>query len=177
MQGRRVLDMFCYTGGFSLAAAILGNAREVQGFDSSQRAVAQARANVERNGAANVRFECGDAFETLHALKSAGERFDGVVLDPPKFAKNRASVDDALRAYARLNRAALDVLAPGGILVTCSCSGHVSRDDFFFMLVHVAQQSGREIQVLEQRGASADHPVSVTCPETEYLKCFICRVG
>ena len=86
-------------------------------------------------------------------------------------------MDDALRAYARLNRMALDVLAPGGILVTCSCSGHVSRDDFFFMLVHVAQQSGREIQVLEQRGASADHPVSVTCPETEYLKCFICRVA
>jgi 23S rRNA (cytosine1962-C5)-methyltransferase len=174
---RRVLDMFCYTGGFSLAAALLGRAREVLGFDTSQRAVTQARANAERNGAANVRFECGDAFETLHALKTSGERFDGVVLDPPKFAKSRAAVDDALRAYARLNRAALDVLSPGGILVTCSCSGHVTRDDFFFMLVNVAQQSGREIQVLEPRGAAADHPVSVTCPETEYLKCFICRVG
>ena len=177
MRNRRVLDMFCYTGGFSLAAALLGKGSEVQGFDSSRRAVVQARASAERNGAANMRFECGDAFETLHALKTAGERFDGVILDPPKFAKNRAAVDDALRAYARLNRMALDVLAPGGILVTCSCSGHVTRDDFFFMLVQVAQQSGREIQVLEQRGASADHPVSVTCPETEYLKCFICRVA
>jgi 23S rRNA (cytosine1962-C5)-methyltransferase len=177
MRDRRVLDMFCYTGGFSLAAAVLGEAREVRGFDTSQRAVAQAHANAVRNVAGNVQFECGDAFETLHALRTAGEKFDGVVLDPPKFAKSRGAVDDALRAYARLNRAALDVLAPGGILVTCSCSGHVTRDDFFFMLVNVAQQSGRDIQVLEQRGAAADHPVSATCPETEYLKCFICRVS
>jgi 23S rRNA (cytosine1962-C5)-methyltransferase len=176
MNGRRVLDMFCYTGGFSLAATAVGQAREVLGFDSSQRAVAQARANAARNGLGNVRFECGDAFDTLHALKAAGERFDGLVLDPPKFARSRAAVDDALRAYARLNRLAVEVLAPGGILVTCSCSGHVTRDDFFFMLISVAQQSGREIQVLEQRGAAADHPVSATCPETEYLKCFICRV-
>ena len=175
MNGRRVLDMFCYTGGFSLAAAV-GKAREVLGYDSSQRAVAQARANAERNGLRNVRFEGGDAFETLHALKTAGEQFDAVVLDPPRFARNRGGVDDALRAYARLNRLAIDVLAPGGMLVTCSCSGHVTRDDFFFMLVSVAQQSGRDIQVLEQRGAAADHPVSATCPETEYLKCFICRV-
>jgi 23S rRNA (cytosine1962-C5)-methyltransferase len=176
MGDRRVLDMFCYTGGFSLAAALLGKAREAHGFDSSQRAVAQARANAQRNAAANVRFDCGDAFETLHALKTSGEHFDGIVLDPPKFAKNRGAVDDALRAYARLNRMALDVLSPGGILVTCSCSGHVTRDDFFFMLINVAQQTGRDIQILEQRGAAADHPVSATCPETEYLKCFICRV-
>jgi len=176
MNDRRVLDMFCYTGGFSLAAAAAGKARDVLGFDSSQRAVTQARANAQRNGLGNVRFESGDAFDTLHALKTAGERFDGVVLDPPKFARSRSGVDDALRAYARLNRLAIDVLAPGGILVTCSCSGHVTRDDFFFMLVSVAQQSGRDIQVLEQRGAAADHPVSATCPETEYLKCFVCRV-
>ncbi len=176
MNGRRVLDMFCYTGGFSLAAAALGKAREVLGFDSSQRAVAQARTNAERNCLGNVRFESGDAFDALHALKTAGERFDGLVLDPPKFARSRGGVDDALRAYIRLNRLALDVLVPGGILVTCSCSGHVTRDDFFFMLVSVAQQSGRDIQILQQRGAAADHPVSATCPETEYLKCFICRV-
>jgi 23S rRNA (cytosine1962-C5)-methyltransferase len=176
MHGRRVLDMFCYTGGFSLAAAGLGKAREVLGCDTSQRALAQAQANAQRNGLDNVRFESGDAFDTLHALKTSGERFDGIVLDPPKFARSRGGVDDALRAYARLNRLALDVLVPGGILVTCSCSGHVTRDDFFFMLVNVAQQSGRDIQVLEQRGAAADHPVSATCPETEYLKCFICRV-
>jgi len=176
MNDRRMLDMFCYTGGFSLSAAAVGKAREVLGFDSSQRAVAQAQTNAERNGLHNVRFECGDVFDTLHALKTAGEQFDGIVLDPPKFARSRGAVEDALRAYARLNRLAIDLLAPGGILVTCSCSGHVTRDDFFFMLVGVAQQSGRDIQVLEQRGAAADHPVSATCPETEYLKCFICRV-
>jgi 23S rRNA (cytosine1962-C5)-methyltransferase len=176
MNGRRVLDMFCHTGGFSLAAAAQGKACEVLGFDSSQRAVDQARANAQRNGLGNVRFESGEAFETLHALKTAGEQMDGIVLDPPKFARSRSAVDDALRAYARLNRLAIELLAPGGILVTCSCSGHVTRDDFFFMLVGVAQQSGRDIQVLQQRGAAADHPVSATCPETEYLKCFICRV-
>ena len=176
MTGRRVLDMFCYTGGFSLAAAALGKAREVLGLDASQRAVGQAQANAERNGLDNVRFESGDAFDALHSLKTGGQQFEGIVLDPPKFARSRNAVEDALRAYARLNRLAIDVLAPGGILVTCSCSGHVARDDFFFMLVSVAQQSGRDIQVLEQRGAAADHPVSATCPETEYLKCFICRV-
>ena len=176
MNGRRVLDMFCYTGGFSLAAAARGQAREALGFDSSSRAVAQARSNAERNGLGNLHFETGDAFDTLHALKAAGQRFDTVVLDPPKFARSRAAVNDALRAYVRLNRLAVDVLAPGGTLVTCSCSGHVTRDDFFFMLVSVAQHSRRDIQVLEQRGAAADHPVSATCPETEYLKCFICRV-
>ena len=93
MNDRRVLDMFCYTGGFSLAAAAFGKAREVLGFDSSQRAVAQARSNAERNGLGNVRFESGDAFETLHALKTSGERFDGLVLDPPSFARSRGGVE------------------------------------------------------------------------------------
>ncbi len=176
MNGRRVLDMFCYTGGFSIAAAVFGKAREVLGIDSSHRAITQAQANAERNRAANVRFDSGDAFDALNAMKASGEQFDGMILDPPKFARSRNSVDDALRAYARLNRLAIDVLTPGGILVTCSCSGHVSQGDFFSMLMSVAQQSGRDIQLLEQRGAAADHPVSFTCPETEYLKCFICRV-
>jgi 23S rRNA (cytosine1962-C5)-methyltransferase len=99
------------------------------------------------------------------------------VLDPPKFARSRGSLDEALRAYHSLNRLAVDVLEPGGILVTCSCSGHVTRDDFLFMLLGVAEQSRRDIQVLEQRGAAADHPLSVTCLETDYLKCFICRVA
>jgi 23S rRNA (cytosine1962-C5)-methyltransferase len=176
LRGRRVLDMFCYTGGFGLAAAA-GGAREVLGVDASRRAVAQAQANAERNGLANVRFETGEAFETLSSLAAAGQRFGGVVLDPPKFARSRAAVDDALRAYHRLNRLAVDLIEPGGILVSCSCSGHVTREDFFMMLLSVAQQSGRDVQVLEQRGAAPDHPVAVTCSETEYLKCFVCRVG
>jgi 23S rRNA (cytosine1962-C5)-methyltransferase len=176
MHGRRVLDMFCYSGGFSLAASILGGAREVLGVDTSSKAVALAKANAELNGVANVHFEVSDAFKKLDELVYRRERFEAVVLDPPKFAGSRKKVDDALMAYHRINRTAVDLLVPGGILVTCSCSGHVTREDFLHMLSGVAQRTGRQIQVLEQRGPSADHPVSATCLETEYLKCFICRV-
>lgn len=175
--GRRVLDMFCYSGGFSLNALVNGGARETLGFDSSQKAIGLARANAELNGVTKARFEASDCFEALHALSDHGEKFGAVVVDPPKFARSRGSLDEALRAYHKLNRLAVDVLEPGGILVTCSCSGHVSREDFLFMLLGVAEQSGRDIQVLEMRGASADHPLSVTCLESEYLKCFICRVS
>jgi 23S rRNA (cytosine1962-C5)-methyltransferase len=175
-RGRRVLDMFCYSGGFAMAASAHGGAREVLGVDTSQRAVMLAWANVQRNGLQNVRFQEGDGFETLESLLAAGERFGGVILDPPKFARSRSAVDEALRAYHWLNRLGVSLLEPGGILVTCSCSGHVTREDFLYMLVGVAQQTGREIQILEQRGASPDHPISAACLEGEYLKCFVCRV-
>ena len=170
-----MLDLFCYSGGFALNAAA-GGASEVAGFDSSQKAIALARANAELNGLNNVHFEAADCFAALQELAGGGQRFDGVVADPPKFARSRGGVDDALRAYHRLNRLAVDVLAPGGILVTCSCSGHVTREDFLYMLVGVAQQTKRDIQILEMRSAAPDHPASATCLETEYLKCFICRV-
>lgn len=176
MHDRRVLDMFCYSGGFSLNAAVHGGAREIYGFDSSAKAIALAKANAELNGVTVTKFEEADCFKALDALKVNRERFGAVILDPPKFARSRSSLDDALRAYHKLNRMALDVLEPGGILVTCSCSGHVTREDFFHMLLGVAEQSKRDIQVLETRGASPDHPTSVTCLESEYLKCFICRV-
>jgi 23S rRNA (cytosine1962-C5)-methyltransferase len=175
-RGRRVLDMFCYSGGFSLAASALGGATEVFGVDGSQRAIQLARANAALNGLSNVHFDQADCFERLAELVAAGERFAGLVLDPPKFTRNRQSVNEALRAYHRLNRLGATLLEAGGILVTCSCSGHVSREDFLFMLSGVAQQTGRDIQILEQRGAAPDHPVSATCLETAYLKCFICRV-
>jgi 23S rRNA (cytosine1962-C5)-methyltransferase len=175
-RGRRVLDLFCYSGGFGLAALKLGAAREVLAVDGSQKALALARANAELNGVSNIHFQQGDGFETLDALRAAGERFGTIVLDPPKFARSRAALDDALMAYHRLNRSAAELLEPGGILVTCSCSGHVTREDFLHMLAGVAQRSGRDIQVLEQRGAAPDHPVSASCLESEYLKCFICRV-
>lgn len=173
---RRVLDMFCYSGGFSLNAAVHGGAREILGIDSSAKAVALARANAELNGVTTARFEAMDCFEALQSLAQQRERFGGVVVDPPKFARSRSSVDEALRAYHKLNRLAVDVLEPGGILVTCSCSGHVSREDFLYMLLGVAEQSGRDLQVLDMRGAAPDHPLSVTCLESEYLKCFLCRV-
>ena len=176
LRDRSVLDMFCYSGGFTMAASAIGGAREVLGVDTSQKAVTLAWTNAERNGIKNVRFECGDGFKTLESLIESGRRFGGVVLDPPKFARNRGAVDEAMRAYHWLNRLGVSLLEPGGILITCSCSGHVTREDFLYMLVGVAQQTHREIQILEQRGASADHPISATCLESEYLKCFICRV-
>ena len=177
MKGRRVLDLFCYTGGFALAAAKLGGAKEVLGIDGSKKAIAQAEANAALNQLTNCKFEVADAFKTLGRLQGEGTRFDAVVLDPPKFARNRSTVNSALMAYHRVNRQAVDLLEPGGILVTNSCSGSVSREDFLLMLSGVAQKSGRDLQILEVRGAAADHPVSATCLETEYLKCVICRVS
>lgn len=175
LRGRRVLDLFCYTGGFALCAASAG-ASDVLGIDSSPKAIALAKANAELNGLAHVRFEAADCFKSLEALAAEPRRFGGIVLDPPKFARNRQGVEEALRAYHHLNRQAVELLEPDGILTTCSCSGHVTREDFLHMLAEVAQRSGRDIQVLEQRGAAPDHPTSATCLETEYLKCFICRV-
>lgn len=176
LRGRRVLDLFCYTGGFSLSALALGGAREVLGVDASAKAIATAEANAALNGLAGARFEASDCFQALNRIAAMGEKFDAVILDPPKFARSRGAVTEALRAYHRINRLGCEALTPGGILVTCSCSGHVSREDFLYMLVGVAQQTKRDIQVLETRGAAPDHPVSATCVETEYLKCFICRV-
>ncbi len=175
-RGARVLDLFCYTGGFSLAAGKLGGAAEVLGVDTSEKAIAVARAGAELNSVTNARFEVSDGFDALDALVSRRERFDMVILDPPKFTRTRRSLEDALRAYHRINRLGASLLPSGGILVTCSCSGNVTREDFLHMLAGVAQQLGREIQVLEQRSAAPDHPTSVTCLESEYLKCFICRV-
>jgi 23S rRNA (cytosine1962-C5)-methyltransferase len=177
LRDRQVLDLFCYSGGFSLTASRLGGAREVLGIDTSDKAVALARANAELNGVSNAHFERGDGFTALDEFLSAGRRFQAIVLDPPKFTRSRQSVDEALRAYHRLNRVAVDLLEPGGILVTCSCSGSVSREEFLQMLAVVSQKCSRDLQVLEQRGASPDHPVSPTCPESEYLKCFICRAN
>lgn len=176
MRGARVLDVFCYTGAFAVTAAVLGGAREVLGVDGSVPAIAQAQAHATTNGAPQARFQRQDGFEALEALASVGERFDAVILDPPKFTRGRKALGEALRAYHRINRLAVELLPPGGILVTCSCSGAVTREDFFDMLRGVAQKSRRSLQVLEQRGAAPDHPVAAACPESEYLKCFICRV-
>lgn len=175
MRDRRVLDVCCYIGGFSLAAAKLGGAREVIGIDGSEKALEQARVNAELNGVANVRFEQADCFENLQQRLEQGEKFGGMILDPPRFAGNKHAVDQALRAYHRLNRMAVELLEPGGILVTCSCSGRVTRDDFLHMLAGVSQKSRRNLQILEQRGPAPDHPVMISCPETDYLKCYVVR--
>lgn len=178
LAGARVLDAFCYTGSFGLNALKWGGAKEVLGVDSSEKAVEAARRHAERNGfSAQATYHVADVFDDLQARAEAKEKFDAVLLDPPKMARNRAQVDDALRAYYRLNRLAIDLLPPGGILVTSSCSGQVTREDLVSMLVGVAQKSGRDLQILEVRGAAPDHPVSASCSESEYLKCLICRVS
>jgi 23S rRNA (cytosine1962-C5)-methyltransferase len=176
-RDRRVLDLFCYSGGFAVTCAVTGAARSVLAVDGSAKATALARANADFNGAANVTVETADAFVRIDSLSAAGEKFGMVILDPPKFARSRGAIDEALRAYHRINRVAVDLLEPGGILVTCSCSGSVSRDDFLEMLSAVAQRSGRQIAMLECRGAAPDHPVSASCLEGEYLKCIIARVA
>lgn len=175
MAGQRVLDVCCYVGGFSLAAARLGQAAEVVGIDASAKAVEQARRNAAANGITNATFQEGECFSTLEQLRDQQQRFGAIVLDPPRFANSRQAIDQALRAYFRLNRLAVDLLEPGGILVTCSCSGRVSREEFLDMLTGVSQKSGRDLQLLEARGPAPDHPVRLSCPETDYLKCMILR--
>lgn len=175
MAGRRVLDICTYTGGFALAAARSG-ASEVVGVDSSEKALAIAHRNAEENSLENILFEKADCFDDLKARGQRGEVFDAVILDPPRFAGSRRQVDAALRAYARLNRFAIDLLPPGGILVTCSCSGHVSRADFLNMLADVGRKRRRDLVILQSRGPAADHPFAVSCPESNYLKCVIIHV-
>jgi 23S rRNA (cytosine1962-C5)-methyltransferase len=176
VSGHRVLDLFCYSGGFGVTALKLGGAREVIAVDVSERALQLAAANAELNGVAErMHCERAVAFDFLEAAQD-GRKFDTVILDPPKMTRHRAGVDKALKGYHSLNRLAVDILELGGILVTCSCSGLVARDEFAGMLADVALRSGRTIQILESRGQAPDHPIAVHCPETAYLKCFICRV-
>ncbi len=176
LKGRRVLDVCCYAGGFGLVAAAAG-ASEVVGIDGSEKALEQAAANALRNEISNMRFIKADCFEYLEKAAAEGEKYDCVVLDPPRFAGSRHQIESALRAYQRLNSSAVDLLPQGGLLVTCSCSGRVSRSDFLNMLCSVARRRGRSISILETRGASPDHPISASCPETDYLKCMICEVS
>ena len=177
VDGGRVLDLFCYSGGFGLTAAKIGRAEQVVGIDVSERALLLARSNAELNNVSHrCRFEKAKVFDALERMAADGERFDCVILDPPKLAHRRSGLQQALRGYHSLNRLAISVLNPEGILVSCSCSGLVSRDDFETVLADVALRGGRHIQILEARGSSADHPTSVHCAETNYLKCYICRV-
>ncbi|MSQ94146.1 MAG: class I SAM-dependent rRNA methyltransferase [Gemmataceae bacterium] len=174
--GRRMLDAFCYSGGFSLHAARAG-ATSVLAVDSSEPALQLARANAELNGLTNVTFEKSDVFDQLDRLVAAGERFGVIVLDPPKFARSKSAVEEAMRGYRRLLVQALKALESDGILVMCCCSGLIERQMLHDLLALEASQVRRPLQILESRGAAPDHPMSAMCPETNYLKCVICRVG
>jgi 23S rRNA (cytosine1962-C5)-methyltransferase len=175
LAGRRVLDVCCYHGGFGLVAAKHG-AASVIGLDSSEAALTAARDAAARNQIENITFQNGDCFDELKRMAESGQTFDAVILDPPRFAGSRHQVDNAIRAYQRLNASAVDLLPPGGILVTCSCSGRVSRSDFLNMLLDVGRRRRRDIVLLENRGPAPDHPVAISCPESDYLKCVIAEV-
>lgn len=173
--GKRVLDAFCYSGGFGLYAAKAG-ASEVLGVDASEPALELARRNATANDLANVTFENADVFKHLGELVASGRQFDVVVLDPPKFARNRAAVPDAIKGYRRLHQLALKLLAPDGLLVSCCCTGLIAMADLEELLAQVAVEGRRDLQIVERRAAAADHPVAVTCRESGYLKCLISRV-
>jgi 23S rRNA (cytosine1962-C5)-methyltransferase len=176
-NGRRVLDVCCYTGGFALNCLVNGNATEVVAVDASEAALAQARSNAELNGVSErLKTIKQDAFKALEELEANGETFDLVVLDPPKLARNRQGIDAALRGYYSLNRFALGLIRSGGFFVTCSCSGQITHEMFTDMLGQAALHANRRLQLLEVRGSFADHPSSIHCLETDYLKCYLCRV-
>jgi 23S rRNA (cytosine1962-C5)-methyltransferase len=175
--GRRVADVFCYTGGFTLPLLRAG-AASVVGVDVSRGALDLARRNLTANGLDGAPAELvrADAFRWLAASAASGDPYDMIVLDPPRFARSTRGVSQALRGYATLNELAVRCLRPGGILITCSCTGRVTRESFVSVLAAVEARLGRRIRILESRGQAADHPISPTCPETEYLKCLFCRV-
>jgi 23S rRNA (cytosine1962-C5)-methyltransferase len=170
----RCLDVFTYQGLFALH--MRGHASHVQAIDSSAAALAAARANAERNpGGSSIEWVEANAFDHLRVLEQAGEHFDTIVLDPPAFAKTRGAVDRALRGYKELNLRAMRLLRPGGLLLTCSCSYHVTRERFTRMLVDAAQDSGRRVAAVRQVGQALDHPELLTVPETGYLKGTLLR--
>ncbi len=173
LQGN-VLDVCCYSGGFTLNALKHGQAERVTGVDSSAGALQLAQENAEKNGFSDrCEFVQADA---LKYLEQATEKYDGIVLDPPKFARSRGGISRAVKAYRKWNTLALNRLNPQGILVTCSCSGLVSQQDFQEILASSALEAGRSLKFLEIRGQSPDHPTASSCLENGYLKCLICAV-
>ena len=173
-RGKRVLNMFCYTGGFSFYA-MRGGAELVHSVDSSGKAIELTRANVELNFPGDTRHEayCEDAFKFL---EKAGNQYDLIILDPPAFAKHRGALHNALKGYTRLNRAALEKIQKGGILFTFSCSQVVTKDNFRNAVFTAAAQSGRKVRILHQLHQPADHPINIYHPEGEYLKGLVLYV-
>ena len=167
----RALDCFTFNGAFALHLASV--CEHVIGIDISGDAVASARRNAELNAANNVEFLEANVFDALREME---ERFDVIVLDPPAFAKNRASLKAAIRGYKEINLRALKLLNPGGVLVTCTCSYHVSEDLFLEIVAEAANDAHRRVQIIEKRMQATDHPVLLSMPETYYLKCVIARV-
>jgi 23S rRNA (cytosine1962-C5)-methyltransferase len=173
--GKRVLDLCCNSGGFAVYAKALGGAEEVIGVDLDEQALALARGNANLNQA-RIRFVQADLFPWLRETLPSGQRFDVVVLDPAKQTRDREEIGLALKRYHDMNKLALQAVAPGGIFLTCSCTGLVSEADFLETLRRAAWQAGRTVQVLRVSGAAPDHPFLVHVPESRYLKAIFCRV-
>lgn len=166
------LDVFCYQGGFSLHLA--GRCSQVTGVDSSRAALEMAEQNAALNQPAHeIEWIEGNAFDLLKDYSAGERRYDTIVLDPPAFARSRKTLETALRGYKELNLRALKMLRPGGVLVTCSCSYHVSEGDFLETVASAALDARRTVRLIEKRGQARDHPVLVGVPETSYLKCLI----
>jgi 23S rRNA (cytosine1962-C5)-methyltransferase len=174
-RGSRVLDVFSYVGAWGVRAAHLG-AREVTCVDSSAAALESAAANAQRNRVKLVTRK-GDAFDVLEEFAKQGARFDVVIVDPPAFAKRKKDLPKALAAYKRLNQLALQVTAPEGILVSCSCSFHVSAEQLQDAIAKAARGADKHVQILEMGGQAPDHPVHPAIPETRYLKAYFCRIN
>ena len=168
------LDVFCYQGGFALHLAQV--CAKVTGVDSSRPAleVADRNANLNRR---EIDWVEGNAFDLLRDYADAGRRYDTIVLDPPAFAKNKSSLETALRGYKELNLRALKMLRPGGILVTCCCSYHVSQSQYLEVVAVAARDVHRNLRIVENRGQAKDHPILLNVPETEYLKCVVAYVS
>ena len=173
----RALDVCTYQGGFALHLA--RQCESVTGVDQSRAALEIAERNLHGNRErlkAEVEWVEADAFELMRSYDTAGERFDTIVLDPPAFAKSKRALEGALRGYKELNLRALRMLRPGGVLVTCSCSHHISLQEFTETVAAAASDAGRHVRLLETRGAAPDHPEVLTLPESRYLKCLILAV-
>lgn len=174
VQGTEVLDLFCYAGAWSLHAAKYG-AKQVTGVDVSAAAVGQARENARLNGLdERCRFVAADVFDFLREQR--GRRFGTVILDPPAFIKSRKHLEEGKKGYLTVNRRALEMVEPGGVMVTCSCSHHLDRAAFLDLITHAAHQARRSVRLVEMRGQAADHPILPACPETDYLKCLVLYV-
>ena len=170
----RALDCFTFQGGFALHLA--GRADRVVAVDVSGSAIELGMRNAEINNLTNVEFLEANVFDWLREREAEGERFDTINLDPPAFAKNRASIEGAVRGYKEINLRAMKLLTSGGTLITSTCSYHMSEDGFLNLLADAAADAGRSVRIIEKRSQSRDHPVLLSMPETHYLKCVILRL-
>ncbi|MDX1614299.1 MAG: class I SAM-dependent methyltransferase [Candidatus Promineifilaceae bacterium] len=177
VRGRKILNVFSYTGGFAVYAAVSG-AAQIINIDESATSIDMARKNLALNATNRQqdKYLTGDAFTLLREFRDTGQSFDMVILDPPKFAHSRRDVEAACRGYKDLNWLALRLLRPDGLLATFSCSGRVSADLFQKVVFSAAVDADRHVQIVQQLSQAADHPVSLTFPESAYLKGFLCRV-